>query len=334
MSITIKDIAQVAGVSYSTVSKALNDSPLVKPETKSKIIGIAQELGYEPNYAAQQLVRKQSRVIGLIWPTIERIAPATLLTRINEEISKNAYSMVLSINSIKESLEMFKRFNVDGIIVFDERNQEEFESISFPVVTYGVAKKKAIPVVDVNYQQAMEKAVKYLYELGHREIAYVGDFSLGDERQKEKYYGFKNAMTRLRLPVSRENLINTNGLDWYDGYLATKRLISSSISPTAVIGGSYDISAGVVRALREANRVIPKDVSVISYDNVPQMANLEVPLTSVGVPVEDMAFHIVKTLMAHMHKDDTVPYVNILTPEITERNSCAHAQNIHRKLQS
>lgn len=332
MPITIKHIAEMAGVSYSTVSKALNDSPLVKPETKKKILSIAEEMGYEPNYAAQQLVRKQSRVIGLIWPTIERIAPATLLTRINEEITKNAYSMVLSINSIKESLEMFKRFNVDGVIVFDERNQEEFDTVSFPIVTYGVAKKKSIPVVDVNYQQAMDEAISYLFELGHRDIAYVGDFSLGDERQIEKYYGFKNAMAKLQLPASGHNLINTNGLDWYDGYIATSRLLSSSFSPTAVIGGSYDISAGVVRALREANLVIPKDVSVISYDNVPQMANLEVPLTSVGVPVEDMAYHIVKTLLSYMRKEDTAPFINTLTPVITERNSCAQARDIHSRL--
>ena len=78
MTITIKDIAKQVGVSYSTVSKALNNSPLVKQETKDKIIKLAKEMGYEPNYAAQSLVSKQSRVIGLIWPTLERVAPSTL----------------------------------------------------------------------------------------------------------------------------------------------------------------------------------------------------------------------------------------------------------------
>jgi LacI family transcriptional regulator len=325
MPITIKDIASVAGVSYSTVSKALNDSPLVRPETKQKILKIANDMGYEPNYAAQQLVSKQSKVIGLIWPTVERVAPSTLLAKVNEEISRHSYSMILSINPIKASLEMFKRFNVDGVIVFDEQNYERLDASTIPMVTYGVAKNKNIPVIDVNYQEAMHTAVDYLYSLGHRNISFVGDFSLDDERQTEKYYGFHNAMKKLGLPVSSINLVNTAGLDWYDGYTATNRLLKSGFCSTAIIGGSYDISAGVVRALREASFIIPKDVSVISYDNIPQMANLEVPLTSFGVPVDEMARYIVTTLIDFIQDKESVPFVQILQPAINELNSCARA---------
>ncbi|WP_053361740.1 LacI family DNA-binding transcriptional regulator [Bacillus sp. FJAT-27251] len=325
MPITIKDIASLAGVSYSTVSKALNDSPLVRPETKQKILKIANEVGYEPNYAAQQLVSKQSKVIGLIWPTVERVAPSTLLAKINEEISRHSYSMILSISPLKTSLDMFKRFNVDGVIVFDEQNYERLDASSIPMVTYGVAKNKNIPVIDVNYQEAMHTAVDYLYSLGHRKITFVGDFSLDDERQTEKYYGFNRAMKKHGLPISSNHLVNTAGLDWYDGYTATSKLLKSGFCSTAIIGGSYDISAGIVRALREANYVIPKDVSVISYDNIPQMANLEVPLTSFGVPVDQIAKYIVTTLMDFIKDKDSVPYVQTLQPAINELNSCAHA---------
>ncbi|CAG9623198.1 LacI family DNA-binding transcriptional regulator [Sutcliffiella rhizosphaerae] len=322
MTITIKDIALKAGVSYSTVSKALNDSPLVKPITKNKILNIAKEMGYEPNFAAQRLVSKQSKVIGLIWPTLERIAHSTVVTQINEEISKNSYSMILSINSIKDSIEMFKRFQVDGIIVFDEKNQDALKDCSLPFVTYGVGKDKSFPVIDVNYQESMDITVKYLYSLGHRRIAYVGDFSPVDERQLEKYNAVRNSLNELGLP-NTENMFHTGGLDWYDGYVATKRLLQSSFKPTAIIGSSYDISAGIIRALRESNIIIPKDISVISYDNIPQMANLEIPLTSVGVPIEEIAQCMVQTLLTIIQNKETT-FIKTLKPIINERVSCAH----------
>lgn len=322
MSVTIKDLAQITGVSYSTVSKALNDSPLVKPETKAKITKLAKEMGYEPNYAAQRLVSKESKVIGLIWPTLERMAPSILVTKINEEISKNGYSMLLSVNSIQSSMEMFKRFQVDGLIIFNEQHNEMPETSPLPTVTYGVGRDKSFPVIDVNYQGAMHKAVEYLYKLGHKKIAFIGDFSPMDERQLEKYYGFQNAMKKFGLPING-NLIDTAGLTWYDGYIATNRLLASSYKPTAIIGSSYDISGGIVRALRQENHVIPKDISVIGYDNIPQMANMEIPLTSFGVPVEEIAHHMVKTLLNYLNDPNSVSLVQTLTPTIAERSSCA-----------
>ncbi|WP_273122412.1 LacI family DNA-binding transcriptional regulator [Bacillus weihaiensis] len=325
MSITIKDIAKKVGVSYSTVSKALNNSPLVKPDTKEKIIKLAKEMGYEPNYAAQRLVSKRSNVIGLIWPTLERVAPSTLITKINEEISKHNYSMILSINSIEESIDMFKRFQIDGGIVFNKENYQMPDTFPMPIVTYGVKQQNSIPVIDVNYREAMHTAVHYLHQLGHEKIAFLGDFSIVDERQVEKYHGFQQAMEKLGLTLSAHNLVNTAGLDWYDGYMATNRLLSTSFKPTAIIGTSYDISAGIIRALRQANYIIPKDMSVISYDNIPQMENLEVPLTSVGVPVEEMAQQMVETLLNYIEQPSSVPLSQILTPKIFERASCALA---------
>jgi LacI family transcriptional regulator len=331
MKLTIKDIAKQLGVSHSTVSKALNNSPLVKQETKNKVIKFAKEMGYEPNYAAQRLVSKQSNVIGLIWPTLERVAPSTLVTKINEEISKHNYKMILSIDSIEESIEMYKRFQVDGVIAFNKHNIDMPQSISMPSVTYGVSRDKSIPVIDVNYKEAMNVAVEYLYLLGHENIAFVGDFSFTDERQVEKYDGFQQAMVKFGLKVSNHNLIDTRGLDWYDGYITTMHLLNSPLKPTAIIGSSYDISAGIIRGLRQANYIIPKDMSVISYDNIPQLENLEVPLTSVGVPVEEIAQQMVNTLLNYIKDPNSVPLSQILTPRISERASCAIARTIMNK---
>lgn len=328
MAITIKDIARAAGVSYSTVSKALNDSPLVQPKTKEKIHQVARKMGYEPNFAAQQLVSKQSKTIGLIWPTLERTAYSTLVTQLNNEIKKQGFSMILSVNPADSSLELFKRFHVDGAIIFDEGNRVPSPiTAPFPVVSYGAGRQDHFSLIDVNYQEAMFKAVDYLQQLGHHSITFIGDFSPLDSHQKEKYIGFQQAMNHFNLPVHQQSFINAAGLEWYDGYQATKRMLQGSSRPSAVVGASYDISAGVVRAIRETNLIIPKDISIVGYDNIPQMSTLEVPLTSVGVPVELIAEQIVSLLFKQLETDSAEQVTKKLEPVLTERNSCARVNN-------
>lgn len=325
MGITIKDIAKIAGVSYSTVSKALNNSPLVKDETKNKIITIANELGYEPNYAAQRLVSKNTKVIGLIWPTIEREVLSTLVTNINKEINKTTYSMILSVEPTTSAWNTFKKFQVDGIILFEENNQLLKSQLTIPFVSYGVASNKNIdyPIIDASPEVAMYKAVKYLYNLGHRNIAFIGDSSSLDPMQKEKENGFIHAMKKHPLLSNELNIIDTKGLDWYHGYEATQKCLKQPQYPTAIIGGSYDISLGIIRAIKEVGLNIPNDISIISYDNIPQMANTEIPLTCIGVPVEKLAKDIVQSIIQSIEEENISPFIKKMSPILIERSSCA-----------
>ncbi|MCR2823171.1 LacI family DNA-binding transcriptional regulator [Lederbergia panacisoli] len=325
MSVTIKDIAKIAGVSYSTVSKALNDSPLVKPTTKSRILKVAKEMGYEPNYAAQRLVSKQTKIIGLIWPTIERVVLSTLVTNISNEIRKTPYSMILSVEPFEASLDTFKRFQVDGIIFFDEHIDISIESNHIPLLTYGVAEKKVnhYPIIDANHEQAMFEAIKYLHSnLGHKKIAYIGDFSKTDRMQMEKLNGFKKAMKHFGLTINHHFLVDTKGLDWYDGYYAVSKLLESTERPTAIVGGSYDISGGIIRGIKEKQLQIPNDISIISYDNIPQMANMEIPLTSIGVPIEQLATEIVHSIIELIENKNLHPNIRKMKPELNIRKSC------------
>lgn len=325
MNITIKDIAKVAQVSYSTVSKALNNSPLVKEDTKKRIVKIAKELGYEPNFAAQRLVSKQTKIIGLIWPTIERVVLSTLVTKISDEISKTPYSMILSVDPVQTALDTFRRFQTDGIILFEENMDISIDTNSIPLVSYGVAGKKntPYPIIDANHELAMHEAVRYLYHLGHTNIAYIGDLSSRDPMQIEKYKGFKKAMTLFGLSKDANQLIDTAGLSAYDGYLATQKVLTSPTHPTAIVGGSFDISGGIIRGIKERNLMIPKDISIISYDNIPQMADIEIPLTCIGVPVDILATEIVTTIIKFIEEKEVQPLVKKLTPILNERASCA-----------
>jgi LacI family transcriptional regulator len=325
MSVTIKDIAQVSGVSYSTVSKALNDSPLVKPDTKKKILQVAKDLGYTPNFVAKNLVSKKSNTIGLVWPTIEQTALSTLVTEINKQVVKNNYFMMLSINDTNHAVEMFQKFRVDGVIIFEAETPlvKTFDS-NLPILTHGVSSNNPYPIIDVNHRKSIYEAVLYLNRLGHKKISYVGFPSQTDKRQIEKLKGFRVAMNEIGLKVDEDSIISTDGLTWYDGYTAAKKLLQRSNLPTALINGSYDLSLGILRAVNEFNLKVPEDISIISYDNIPQMARLETPLTSVGVPVNQLAEKMVNSLLDLINKTNSLPLIEVMEPEITKRGSCSN----------
>ncbi|SDM72815.1 LacI family transcriptional regulator [Fictibacillus solisalsi] len=322
MSVTIKDIARVSGVSYSTVSKALNDSSLVKPETKRKVVETARELGYTPNLSAKNLVSKKSRTIGLVWPAIDRVALTELVAKINEIVTEKNYFMILSVNSADHAVKMFESFQVEGILLFEggiENQLPPLFSSSVPILTYGVAREEhPYPIVDVYHKKAIRKAVEHLVSLGHSNIHYIGENSHADKRQYEKWNGFQEAMVNAQLAV---NQTDTNGLSWYDGYLAAQKVLQQDFLPTALISGSYDISIGILRAAKEQHLRIPEDLSLVSYDNIPQMASLETELTSVGVPIETLAHTMVDSLLSLIDSKDTAHFTQRLEPEIQIRKS-------------
>jgi LacI family transcriptional regulator len=328
MSVTIKDIASLAGVSYSTVSKALNDSPLVNEKTKRKIFRIANQLGYEPNFAAKSLVSKKSNTIGLLWPTVERAAVSTLATHINNELEKIAYSMILSINQLDSAIKLFNRLKVDGILLFNEstNNSISIGASSIPIVCYGESGSNNIPSIDADRRNAVFMAVKHLVTLGHQRIAYVGD--VNQKIQQEKYIGFIEGVMGHGLQSHPDMVVNTNGLGWQNGYEATKKLLASSFHPTGIVSASYEITVGALRAIKESGHRVPTDISLVSYDNIPQMADLEVAVTAVGAPIEKIAKNIVLLLMEQIDQNrEGTPPIHPLESELVIRKSTCPPQD-------
>ncbi|MDG5787855.1 LacI family DNA-binding transcriptional regulator [Evansella sp. AB-P1] len=321
MGVTIKDVAKAAGVSYSTVSKALRDSPLVKPPTKKRIIAIANELGYQPNVAARSLVSKKSNTIGVVWPTVERAAHAALITKINEELECHSYTTLLSINRVESAINTFNRLQVDAILVFSDKSYLDDHSSNVPILSYGIAKEPIHPTVDVNRRDAILLAVRYLYSIGHKNIAFIGDVSQQDQLQEEKVIGFKQGMLECFNEIPDDALIHTFGLELYDGYLALKTRLEKPNRPTAIICGSYDLTKGSIRAINEMNLSIPNDISIISYDNIPQINTFDQPISIVGVPNEIITNTITKALLDIIEKKDITNSI-ILTPELNINESC------------
>jgi LacI family transcriptional regulator len=324
VSITIKDIAERAGVSFSTVSKALNDSPLVHNNTKQRILDIALELGYQPNIAARRLVSNKSWTIGVVWPSVERFAPSALITRINNEMAKHNYTTLLSINQTELAIETFLRLQCDAILVFYDREGEVVQNFTkqllIPILYYGVNGLTPFTTIDATRSKAIELAVEHLVSLGHHRIAYVGNTNSKDPLQSEKVTAFIKQMTHNHLPITMESLLSMNSLDTYEGYMTTKQLLHSQERPTAIISGSYDLTKGILRAATELQIQVPEQLSIISYDNIQQMEELEVPMTAVGVNLTEIVDTTVQTLLKMINHKDPIPSI-YLEPVLVVRAS-------------
>ncbi|RKP58150.1 LacI family transcriptional regulator [Cohnella endophytica] len=322
--VTIKDIAQRAGVSFSTVSKALLDSPLVKTGTKQHILAIAKEMGYQPNFAARSLVSRKSGVIGVVWPSIERAALSSLITNLNGELEKDGYTMLLSMSGIDSAIDTFRRFQVDAILVFGDKdkdaNSPSFQPSPIPILTYGAANYTPFSAVDVNRGQAIRLAVRHLAELGHRNIAFIGEPETHDPLQAVKIESFRDEVIRLGLPFADDSILKMKGLAFHDGYLAAKTMLELQNKPTAVISGGIDLTSGILRAIAERGLRVPRDMSVVSYDNLPQMEDLDVPMTVVGVAISKITSVIAKTLLELIGEPDKLKTVH-LEPELVVRSS-------------
>ncbi|RKL68180.1 transcriptional regulator [Salipaludibacillus neizhouensis] len=317
MSVTIKDIAKTAGVSYSTVSKALRDSPLVKAPTKKKITAIANELGYQPNAAAQSLVSKKSQTIGVVWSSLEREAQAALLTHINKALENRQYTTLVSINEMKQAVNTFQRFQVDAILVFNENKDiPSIQASPIPILSYGIAEGACFPTVDANRQEAIRIAVDHFANEGHQNILYVGMCSENDALQDDKFSGYCTGIKKQFGPLKQALYADTSGLNRHDGYLAMKKFLSTQELPDSIIIGSYDLARGSIQALSEDSRPRVKDIPIISYDNLPQVDKLEIPLMKVGVPLEKIVETIVDSLIKMIENDVPVT-TSILQPELT-----------------
>lgn len=328
MTVTIKDIARLADVSYSTVSKALNDSPLVKPDTKKRITLLAAQLGYQPNLAAKSLVSRRSMTVGIILPSLERVALSALVGRINGELAARGYDVLLSILPPEAAIGLFHRLQMDGIVIFEditpEDEHDELIATDIPILSIGASHVNGsrYAMVDAKRKEAIKEAVRYLTRLGHRRIAYVGDHRGADSKQQEKAAGFMEGAFEYGLSSSSAFILDSGGNTWKNGFDAGRRLLLLDERPSAVITGAFDLTAGFLRAVQDEALHLPDDLSLISYDNVPQLGELDVSVTAIGAPVDVYAEQIAATLLDIMGSKTAVRRTVLLDARIEERASC------------
>lgn len=330
MQITLKDIARMAGVAESTVSRALNDKKGVGENTRKKIIEIAEKYDYRPNKLARGLVSKKTNMIALILSDMENQSYIDIVKNIEIEAEKNNYQIILcntngNIEKEKSYLNLLESNQVDGAIfiggglVGQYLLNASFKESNKIVLINRLSDEGFFPAVLTDYGDGICRAVKHLLNNGYKKIALIsGDLNILTE--EEKFNGYKRAITKYNINFEKRLLVETNGKR-IEGYNAFIKLIEGGIIPDSFIVTQELLTIGLVEAVKTGGYFIPEDFAVIgSGDNILTSA-VDPPLTVIAEPVEKLAELAFNDLIKILNNDKENFSIRVLTPQLKIRES-------------
>lgn len=294
MAVTIKDIAKRAGVSYSTVSRALNDVGAGKSQSKQRILDIAREMGYVPNQAAINLKFSRSRTIGLYFSTISKMTSPFVL----HDVLTGVYNIVGSrYNVVVKGIDMYETGTLnptlfDGIIVLSQRTEdgffiEEVMEKKIPMVAICRIVYYDVPNVVTDEARAMETAMDYLLDHGHRKVAVIEGLP-GVDSSRLRHRGWRNSMISHGLDPAAIP-VEVGDYRYSSGYRAAKRILEREERPTAILCFNDEMAFAARAAIYEAGLTVPDDISLIGFDNWDMSGYGTMRLTTVERNMGDLA---------------------------------------------
>ncbi len=328
--ITIIDVAREAGVSYGTVSRVINDSPNVKPETRSKVKEVITRMGFVGNRNARSLVSGRSNVIGLLIPDLGTAYIGEIIRGIDFELETAKYNLMLYTTHRRETKEAgyissLIQSGVDGVILILPRNPANYldrlRALNFPyvLVDHQGIDEQGPAVGATNFQGALD-ATEYLISLGHTNIAFItGSMDLGCAQ--ERLAGYKSALEKHNIPVNQDWIIEGD-FEQSAGYVGAKVLISQQNKPTAIFASNDMMAFGVMNAVRDMGLKIPNDISIIGFDDIFQSSQTMPGLTTVQQPLEQMGRKATKMLVEMMSEGEITSGKIELPTHLVIRDSC------------
>jgi LacI family transcriptional regulator len=338
--VTIREVAQAAGVSAQTVSRVLNDRPDVSVETRERIRAIISELGYSPNVLARSLIQGRSHTIGVVGYGLTYYGPARVLTGIERRANDLGYSLLLSLLREPENdpgedvLEGLLSRQVDGIIwavpeIGSNRDwlAEQVNRLSIPVVLINMHPRPGLAVAAVDNCEGGRLATKHLLEQGYRRIGIItGPTSWWESRQREQ--GWREAMQDAG--ITGLDALNVAG-DWYpsSGESGMEDLLRRAPGLEAVFACNDPMAAGALQAARRLGRRIPEDLAIVGFDDVPEAPYYCPALTTVRQPLAELGGQAVDLLNQALEaqrseKTSDLTQTNWMHPQLIIRDSSTH----------
>jgi DNA-binding LacI/PurR family transcriptional regulator len=310
---SIKDIARLAQVSHSTVSRALQSSPLVNKQTAEKIQQIARESGYRASAVARGLVTKRTRTIGLVVTTVADPFASEVVSGIEQAANDHGYSVFLADSNAdpdreKKVVQSFAERRVDGIVVTSSR----VGALYLPLLS-----EMMVPIILVNNQHPGEfvhsvmirnvegsrAASAHLIQLGHRRIAYIGD-EYGYQSDTERLEGYRETLEAANIAVLPELLTRGDGKP-EAAVRAMDRLLALADPPTAVFCYNDMSALGAIQSIRAHGLRVPEDISVVGFDDIFFSTYMQPPLTTVRQPMRKMGLLAMQSLFKLMSGEES-----------------------------
>lgn len=336
MTVTIKDVAKYANVSPSTVSRVISDHPKISEETKRKVRQAMKELGYHPNHIARSLINKSTKVIGLVMPESTDVSFQNpffqnVLQGISERAHEKTYGLQLTTGKTKEEIfqeivQMVQGRRVDGLILLRSHSDDPFMEYllenEFPFVVIGKPYKHTDQIMQIDNDNilAAEEATKYLLDLQHKKIAFIG----GSKELVvtiDRLTGYKKALRKAGINPQDSYVVHAEFLT-KGGEEAIAELMQLDDPPTALVVTDDFMALGVLQTLDELKISVPEEMSIVSFNNVYLSQMTNPPLTTVDINIFRIGYEAAKNLI-QLIEDPNEPIKRIIIPhQLVIRQSC------------
>lgn len=342
---TIKDVAKLAKVAPSTVSRVIANNPRISERTKERVREAMNELGYHPNFIARSLANQTTQAIGIIMPSsADQSFQNPFFPEVIRGISKGAhqkqYALHMSTGESEEEIfegvvQMVEGKRVDGIILLysrvDDKLIEFLLEKDFPFVIIGKPFKNVeeITHIDNDNYRASKEVTEHLIELGHERIAFIGG-NLNFVVTIDRLLGYEKAISLSCLPYRDEYIVHAEFQE-EGGKEAVLELFSLKEPPTALVVADDLMAVGVLNTLHEMGMQVPADVSVVSFNNVMMAELSRPPLTSVDIHIFQLGYEGAKN-MIQLIENPSEPIKRVIIPHtLVKRHTCQENKQSQEK---
>lgn len=330
------DVAHAAGVSESTVSRALNDSPLISSAIKDRVRSVAKELGYIPSRQATLFARRHTKMLGFVvpsyeaFPTFSRSYFPALLDGVVLECDKQGYSATIILDKKRHDTQDYSALihskTVDGLLFAVTRADfKPFSGLREQGVPFVLINNyhEGLNSVDALPESGMRKACEHAYSLGHRHWGYItGDMQFHNAIDRLEVFNRLVAEYGVTSTVVEGNFSKTSG------YNGAKTLLAEGQGkvPSIIFGSSDRCAFGVLEYLHAHDIKVPQDISVVGYDDLPPVKDISPPLSTVIHPVTQLARRATDLLIRILEERQQEPVTEWLDTDFVTRNSTGPAR--------
>ncbi|NLN15293.1 MAG: LacI family transcriptional regulator [Tissierellia bacterium] len=331
MAVTIKDVAKLAQVSISTVSRVINDSKPVSPEARRRVLHAIETLGYEPNEVARSLVTKKSNLIGVIVDDIGRAYVSQIVRGIEEIGRMYGYDIILSSSygdaeTELKFLQLMKTKQVEGIILVSEIvNEKVVDYIKKTKVEFMYLNRyynvPELPTISLDNKRAAAKMMDYLIDLGHRKIVYLTQEKLDLAIEQEKIKAYKEAMASIgEDPI----LVQIDNYLMDGGYKIGREILrlKEEKGITAVFCCHDELAIGLMNYLYDNGVHVPDDISVAGYGDINVASIYRPTLTTIKEPFYDLGAISIRKILKKLIGEPIDEAHIVLPIRLIERESC------------
>lgn len=313
MRYTIKDIAQMAGVSKATVSRVINGSKPVSKEIKERVMKVIEDTNFQPSSLARSLSKQETRLIGVIIPDVSNPVFSKIIHGVEKEANKSNYNILLCNSRYDEKqelkyLDILKEKEVDGLIFHgfhsSEKIDERLSSFEKPIVAVGNKSKIGkYPVVLIDNEQAAFEMTEYLIKKGHKHIAMIHGPMDDPYAGYQRIRGYRRAIDSYSIDYN-DAYMESGHYKFQDGYHGIKGLLERNPNITAVFCANDEMAIGAIKGIVDMGKRVPEDIAVAGFDDI-DIAKVFIPsLTTVHQPFEQKGEAAMKAVLSLLNGED------------------------------